>query len=285
MLEIVKQMRTGLSMLRSGEVMQRAQRAVTVGLVADGSSAYAEMESFLVPDSTPRNAWRARMSQIFRANDPDVPPNVDVVLYEPGLACPSHAFTFHRGHPEATVAEVLRENGDLALALARQFPVFRKQVVEDIIHEVAKENALFALATALPNIVPSFIELPWIFGEFASDTMFLTANQMRMAFQIAAACGSEPGFARQKGELLTIGAGAFGWRAIARELVSHIPLGGGLIPKGAIAYAGTYVVGKGLEFYYYGSRQPTLEDRKRLYQEGLEHGRHYAGAQASEIRA
>ena len=108
MLEIVKQMRTGLSMLRSGEVMQRAQRAVTVGLVADGSSAYAEMESFLVPDSTPRNAWRARMSQVFRANDPDVPPNVDVVLYEPGLACPSHAFTFHRGHPEATVAEVLR---------------------------------------------------------------------------------------------------------------------------------------------------------------------------------
>jgi hypothetical protein len=133
--------------------------------------------------------------------------------------------------------------------------------------------------------VPSFIELPWIFGEFASDTMFLTANQMRMAFQIAAACGSEPGFARQKGELLTIGAGAFGWRAIARELVSHIPLGGGLIPKGAIAYAGTYVVGKGLEFYYYGSRQPTPEDRKRLYQEGLEHGRQYTGAQASEIRA
>ena len=151
MLEIVKQMRTGLSMLRSGEVMQRAQRAVTVGLVADGSSAYAEMESFLVPDSTPRNAWRARMSQVFRANDPDVPPNVDVVLYEPGLACPSHAFTFHRGHPEATVAEVLREKGDLALALARQFPVFRKQVVEGIIHEVAKENALFALATALPT--------------------------------------------------------------------------------------------------------------------------------------
>ena len=41
---------------------------------------------------------------------------------------------------------------------------------------------------------------------------------------------------------------AFGWRALARELVGHIPLGGGLIPKGAIAYAGTYVVGKGLEY-------------------------------------
>lgn len=285
MLEIVKQMRSGLSLLKASEIMQRAERMVTVGLVADGSSAYAEMESFLVPESTPRNAWRARMSQIFRANDPDVPSNVDIVLYEPGLACPPHAFTFHRQNPQTTVTEVLHENGELSLALARQFPVFRKQVIERIIHAVAKENALFALATALPNVVPSFIELPWIFGEFASDTMFLTANQMRMAFQIATACGSEPGFAQQKSELLTIGAGAFGWRALARELVSHIPLGGGLIPKGAIAYAGTYMVGKGLEFYHYGSKQPTPEDRKRLYQEGLEHGRHFAGVRASEIRA
>jgi hypothetical protein len=285
MLEIVKQMRSGLSMLRAGEVKQRAERLVTVGLVADGSGAYSEMENFLVPDSTPRNAWRARMSQIFRAHDPGVPANVDIVMYEPGLACPPHAFTFHRGRPEATVTEILREKGDLALALGRQFPVFRKQVIEGIVHQVAKENALFALATALPNVVPSFIELPWIFGEFASDTMFLTANQMRMAFQIAAACGNEPGFAQQKSELLTIGAGAFGWRALARELVSHIPLGGGLIPKGAIAYAGTYVVGKGLEFYHYGSRLPTVDDRKRLYQEGLEHGREFAGARATEIRA
>ena len=34
--------------------------------------------------------------------------------------------------------------------------------------------------------------------------------------------------------------------------MGKIPLGGGLIPKGAIAYAGTYAVGKSLEFYYRG---------------------------------
>ena len=274
------------SLLSAEEVTNRSQRPVTVGLVADGSGAYAEMEDYLVPDRMPRSTWRTRINQVYRANDPEVPSEVDVVLYEPGLACPQNAYTFYRDHPETTVEEILRDKGDIALALARQFPAFRKPVMDSIIHEVAKENTLFALATAVPNIVPNLVELPWAFGEFASDTVFLTANQVRMAFQIAAAAGHKVGLKTQKGELLTIVAGAFGWRALARELVSHIPLGGGLIPKGAIAYAGTYAVGKGLEYYHHGMRQPTPEERRELYREGLERGKGLAqGLQTDESRA
>jgi len=278
MLELLKQARAAMSLLSAEEVTRRAQRPVTVGLVADGSGAYAEMEDFLVPDRMPRAAWRTRINQVYRANDPDVPSQVDVVLYEPGLACPQNAYTFDRDHPETTVKEILHDKGDIALALARQFPAFRKPVMDGIIHEVAKENTLFALATAVPNIVPNLVELPWAFGEFASDTVFLTANQVRMAFQIAAAAGHKVGLKTQKKELLTIVAGAFGWRALARELVSHIPLGGGLIPKGAIAYAGTFAVGKGLEYYHHGMRQPTPEERRELYREGLERGKGIAQA-------
>ena len=141
---------------------------------------------------------------------------------------------------------------------------------------VAKENALFAVATALPNVVPNLIELPWVVGEFASDTAFLTANQVRMAFQIAAACGKDVGLGKQKGTVLSIAAGAFGWRALARELVGKIPLGGGLIPKGAIAYAGTYVAGKGLELLHVHDGEPTAAQREQLYQEGLERGRSFS---------
>jgi len=36
--------------------------------------------------------------------------------------------------------------------------------------------------TALPDIIPSIVDLPWSIGEFASDTAFLTINQIRMAF-------------------------------------------------------------------------------------------------------
>ena len=125
--------------------------------------------------------------------------------------------------------------------------LFRKPVIDRVIHSVARENALFAVATALPNVVPNLLELPWAVGEFASDTAFLTINQVRMAFLIGAASDQEVGYMEQKGQIATIVGSAFGWRTLARELVGKIPLGGGLIPKGAIAYAGTYVVGKGLE--------------------------------------
>jgi hypothetical protein len=277
MLRYLKQARAAFTMLDADEVMKRAEKPIQIGLVADGSGAYAEMEEFLIPEGTPRPLWRTRMNQIHRANDPGVPTNVDIVMYESGLACPQNAYTFHRGNPGLTVSELLRDKADLSLALAHQFPAFRHAVVDSIILEVAKENALFAIATAVPNIVPNIIELPWIVGEFASDTVFLTANQVRMAFQVAAACGRPVGVLQQKGELMSIVAGAFGWRAIARELVSHIPLGGGLIPKGAIAFAGTFAVGKALSFYHHDLRQPNLDERRELYREGLHRGRTFAG--------
>ncbi|MCU1234330.1 MAG: hypothetical protein JWP63_2297 [Candidatus Solibacter sp.] len=278
MLNVLKQARAAFSLLNPQDIRESAERPIQIGIVADGSSAYAEMEDFLVPAGMPRREWTQRMNQVYRANCATPPSRVDIVLYEPGLACPQDAYTFHRDHPEITVAEILKDKNDLAIALARQFPAFRRPVVEQIIHSVARENALFTIATALPNIVPNLIELPWALGEFASDTAFLTTNQVRMAFQIAAACGKEVGLAEQKGTVFGIVGSAFGWRALARELVSHIPLGGGLIPKGAIAYAGTFLVGKSLEFMLVQDRQHTNEERERLYQEGLEYGRSYAGA-------
>ncbi len=221
--------------------------------MADGSSAgYAEMEEFLAPSTLPRAEWRQRMME--RCIVPTMPPcRLTWISYStnPDFACPAGSYSASTAAtPTTQCREILHDKGELDLALGRQFLPFRRPVVERIIHMVSRENALFAVATALPNVVPSLIELPWAFGEFASDTAFLTANQVRMAFQIAAACGKDVGLCQQKGAVLTIAAGAFGWRALARELVGHIPLGGGLIPKGAIAYAGTYVVGKGMEYLH-----------------------------------
>ena len=164
----------------------------------------------------------------------------------------------------------------MALALARQFPAFRKPVVDGIVQSVSRENALFAIATALPNVVPNLVELPWAFGEFASDTAFLTANQVRMAFLIAAACGKDTGLSHQKAEMLSIVASAFGWRALARELAGKIPLGGGLIPKGAIAYAGTYAAGKSLEYLYNVNEPYAKEQRREVYRDALERGKQVA---------
>jgi hypothetical protein len=276
MQKVLRQAKAAFSLLNPGEILLQAETPLHIGLVSDGSNAYAEMEEFLAPSTLPRQEWRRRMAQIHRANDPDVPSEVDLVLYEPGLPCPAGAFSFHRGRGEDICHEILAEKGHIDLALARQFPAFRRLVVERTVQLVARENALFVLATALPNVIPTLVELPWAFGEFASDAAFLTANQIRMAFQIAAACGANVGLRDQRAAIVSIAAGAFGWRALARELVSHIPMGGGLIPKGAIAYAGTYLVGKGLEYFYVHDAAPGAEDRDQFYRQGLEFGRSFA---------
>ena len=57
--------------------------------------------------------------------------------------------------------------------------------------------------------------------------------------------------------------GGFGWRALARELAGFVPVAGIAI-KGAIAYAGTIVVGEGVTFF-------------------LEHGKHMTKGQAAQL--
>jgi len=274
----LKQARAAFSLLNPDEVQSRGLHPVTFGLVASTEYGYGELEDFLLPSDTPALQRAVSMSQVHRAGERNVPSKVDIVLYEPGIACNADAYTLNRNHPELTIERILEEHEELALPLARQFPVFRKAVVEDIIKSVARENALFAIATALPDVVPSLVEIPWAFGEFASDTAFLTGNQVRMAFQISVACGREAGISRQKAEILSIAAGAFGWRALARELAGKIPMGGGLIPKGAIAYAGTYAVGKGLEYVYHLNSPYPKDLGRATYKAALDKGKQVASS-------
>lgn len=279
-LSALKQARAAFSLLSPEDIRQRSRRVVRFGLVAVSAAGYDAMVDFLIPPSLPHRVRATLALQVFRAGDPNAPSDVDLVLYEQGIPSPPGTYTYMPEDQAGTVASILHGNDDIHLPLARQFPVFRQQVIDRIIHTIARENALFALATALPDVVPNLMELPWAFGEWATDTAFLTANQIRMAFLISAACDKEVGLAQQKGEVVTIGASAFGWRAIARELVGKIPFGGGLIPKGAIAYAGTYVVGKGLERFHHANRRLTGDERRGVYRAALERGRSVVAALA-----
>jgi hypothetical protein len=276
MLKIVKQARAALSLLNPEEVQSLAERPVSFGLVAAGGSGYAELEDFLLPAGVADQPRLALMERVHRAGAPRAPHQVDLVLYEHGIQCHPGSYTFDRDDPESMVAQILEEHDELALPLARQFPAFRKPVVAGIIRSVSRENALFAFTTALPDVVPSLVELPWALGEFATDTAFITGNQVRMAFQIASACGRDAGLGRQKAEILSIVAGAFGWRVIARELAGKIPFGGGLIAKSAIAYAGTFVVGKSLEYLYHANAPYPKELRRQAYREAFERGKQVA---------
>lgn len=273
MLKMLKQVRAAAALLQPDEIRKRANRPVNVGLVASSDASYQEMEDFFIPPDLPREQKLHLLARLHRAGDPDAAHQVDLVLYEHGVYPADGAYVFDRNDPDYTIKTILHSNDEISLALARQFPAFRKQVVDNLIQEVARENAMFAIATALPNVLPSLIEVPWALGEFASDTAFLTMNQVRLAFLISLANGEEMGFSNQKGEILSIAGSAFGWRALARELAGKIPLGGGLIPKGAIAYAGTILVGKSLAYYHQTRTHYTPSERDAVYTEAYEQGK------------
>ena len=271
MLTLLRQARSALALLNPEEVRNRANQPVSIGLVASHERGYERLEDYLASGGGSRDL-------IFRAGYPGVPDQVDLVICEYGIDAPPGSFALDPGQPGQTLKDIARHKDEISVGLARRYPVFRHAVVDRLIQAVSCENALFAIATALPDVVPSLVELPWVLGEWASDTAFLTANQFRMALLIAAASGKEVGFSQQKLEMLSIGASAFGWRAIARELAGKIPFGGGLIPKGAIAYAGTYLVGKGLERIHSGLGPFGRTQRKEIYRQGIEQGKAVASS-------
>jgi hypothetical protein len=239
-MSVLKDIRKIYAGLNADEIRDAAHRDLNVGLLAAEELDYQAMEHFLAP-----LGGEARR-RIHRINGGS-PKQFDLILCAPGQSTRSNGYGFDPGDPHGTAQAIAADRHDIELALARNFPGFRRVVADNIVHRVARENGLFALVTALPNFFPSVIELPWAVGEFATDTAFLTMNQIRMALLLAAAFDQPIGYFEQKMQIGVIAAGAFGWRAIARELVGKIPLGGGLLPKAAVAFAGTYVVGLGLE--------------------------------------
>jgi hypothetical protein len=273
---ILQQIRKALNNLNPGDVRRLAERQLTIGLAASSSEALAAIEDFFVPRTVSHRRRQELVSVVHRIGDPGAPSRFDVEIIEEGLPAAPGCFQFSMHDPERVVREVLHEREDLALPLARLLPPFRKPVTQRIVRDVARENAGFSLLTALPDILPSALSLPWVAGEFASDTTVLTVNQVRMAFLLAAASDRKVGYIEQKAQIASIIASAFGWRALARQLMAKIPLGGGLIPKAAVAYAGTYVVGIGLERFYGRGYGLTRAERKLAYRKAFEDGRELA---------
>ncbi len=273
--------------LNPQETRDLADQPVRLVLVADDDVSYRQMENYFTPVHLSTDKRSEVANVVYRASTAAAANSVStghtIQVYSRGSSKPPEAFVFHPENPEHTVNDILKAFPNLAIPLARHIYPFRAPVVESFIKKISKENALFSLATAIPDMIP-FLSLPWAVGEFASDTAVLTANQVRLAFMVAAASDRDIGYREQKSELASILLGAFGWRAIARELVGKIPFGGGLLPKAAIAYAGTRVAGMSLERYYRIGYGFTREERQAAYADALERGKSIAGAMIHGVK-
>ena len=268
---VLSQIRDALANLSPSEVREQAQIPVTIELFASTPKTHEEMANYFAPSHQMSPERYEEVAGLIRRGGESNTPAV-IRIFEEGVAHTPGAFVYSRNKPEKVICDIIEAKPELKLALARQFIPFRKPVSDDIVFNVSKENALFSVATSIPALMP-ILSVPWAVGEFASDTAFLTMNQIRMAFMLAAANDRTIGYREQKGEIASLFAGAFGWRAIARELIGVIPMGAGIVPKAAIAFGGTFVVGMSLERFYRIGYGMTPAERKQAYKDAVERGK------------
>jgi uncharacterized protein (DUF697 family) len=150
------------------------------------------------------------------------------------------------------------------VAVGLRLPPLRETVAA----KLARDAAMMALKVAAASAVVDHIPvLGIVLGAAASagDIVAITGIQIVLMMQIGATYGKEPDVQRVW-ELLPVVGGGLGWRALSRELSGFIPVAGVPI-KGAIAYAGTIVVGEGVTFYYEHGRHMTRAQATQIYEE------------------
>lgn len=126
------------------------------------------------------------------------------------------------------LARWIIDTTDKDLAFAANYPFVRRPKAEKIISSCAGQNAAVGAIPILPG----------------ADMPIMTANQAKMALEIAAIYGQDVSPERVP-ELLGVVGGGFVLRTAAREAVGLVP-GVGWALKGGIGYAGTVAMGNAL---------------------------------------
>ncbi len=153
------------------------------------------------------------------------------------------------------------------LALARCFPSLRPKVYNRLIDDTARANAAYAFSTGLAEVVP-LLDIPLNIG----DVVVLTKNQLVMAYRLALAAGKEGRPRDLLGEIVGVIGGGLLFRQIARQLVGLIPVIG-IVPKVAVAYGGTWAIGRAVVLWATEGHRVAGRRLKALTREGLTRGR------------
>ena len=154
------------------------------------------------------------------------------------------------------VGPMLKTVPGVRLGLAHRFPVVRRAASEELIREASFANAQFAILSSLPSLIPV---LGMFLGGMA-DILVLTKNQAMLVFKLAAIHGRniDDKIAVLK-EIMPVIGSAFIWRTAARTAVGLAPAPISALPKAAIAYVGTYLVGQSARYFYERGDAPPPE--------------------------
>ncbi|RPJ71600.1 MAG: hypothetical protein EHM24_11865 [Acidobacteria bacterium] len=155
---------------------------------------------------------------------------------------------------------------DRRLALARQFPALRACAFSTLIDETSKANAGYAFSTGIAEIIP-VLGIPMTIG----DMVVLTKNQLLMGYRIALAAGRSGQPRELIAEILGVLGGGLLFRQLARQLIGLVPVIG-IVPKVAVAYGGTWAIGRAVTLWATGAGRVTGERLRQLSREGLRRG-------------
>ena len=166
-----------------------------------------------------------------------------------------------------TVLELLPQQH---IALGRQFPLFRLTIARQLINETCLSNAAYSFSTGLAEIVP-VLDLPLN----VTDLVVLTKSQAFLAYKLGLLVGFSTRWQDYVTEFGSVVGSGFVWRQIARSLIGLIPAWG-IIPKVAVAYSGTYVVGNAILGWYLTGRKLSTKQMRALSLEAFTRGKELA---------
>ena len=156
------------------------------------------------------------------------------------------------------------------LALARHLPAFRPSVSRGLIDDTAVANAVYSASSGILQINP-VVGIPLTLA----DLFVLTKNQALLAYKVALAMGMTADFRHIMPQLAAVLGSGFLYRQIARTLVGIIP-GWGILPKVAIAFAGTYATGEAIYRWCATGEQLAGEALRQTYDTALARGKSVA---------
>jgi uncharacterized protein (DUF697 family) len=167
---------------------------------------------------------------------------------------------------------------ELRLGLGRQFPALRALLFVNLIDETARANAGYAFASGIAEIIP-VVNIAMNIG----DVVILTKNQLVMSYKIALVAGKSGTPRHLIGEILGVLGGGLLFRQVARQLVGLIPVVG-VAPKVAVAYGGTWAIGRAVVSWATAGQALTMESVGHFFDEGLKRGRKAARTLVSRRR-
>ena len=132
------------------------------------------------------------------------------------------------GFPVEAIARVIAARlGEDGAPLAARLPVLRGPVCDVLIASFARRCGLLGAAVFVPG----------------ADLPVLALNQVRMVLRLEQAHGLDADPRERAPEVLATIAAGLGLRAVARQLLTVVPVAGWAV-KGAVAYAGTRALGE-----------------------------------------